>query len=229
MSPELLDRLRELRPSHGGTDDVRVAFQLACKVAPMASRGLAVKPRLKASDGLLLLGRAAVLRNPQYLSVGKWFVAEDFSEIQALSEEGVTFGDHVTVGRFAMIRPSGYYGRDVGVGLTVGSNSNIGAYCYVGCSGGIYIGDNVLISPRVSLYAENHNFDRADLPIKAQGVTRGPIVVEDDCWLASGSIVLAGVRIGTGAVVAAGAVVNKDVPAGAIVGGVPARVIGNRT
>lgn len=205
-----------------------VRIQLAAKVAPMLVRGALTKPRLKRSEGLLLLGKGAILRNPQFISVGRRFVAEDYSEIQGLSSEGVVFGDDVTVGRFAMIRPSGYYGREVGIGLTVGDNSNIGAYCYVGCSGGIAIGNNVLISPRVSLFAENHKFSRHDVPIKQQGVERKAIVVEDDCWLASGSTLLAGVRIGSGAVVAAGAVVNKDVPARAVVGGVPARIIGSR-
>lgn len=194
----------------------------------MLARGALTKPRLKRSEGLLLVGKGAILRNPQFISLGRRFVAEDYAEIQGLSSEGVVFGDDVTVGRFAMIRPSGYYGREVGIGLRVGDNSNIGAYCYVGCSGGITIGNNVLISPRVSMFAENHNFSRRDVPIKEQGVERKAIVVEDDCWLASGSTLLAGVRVSSGAVVAAGAVVNKDVPARAIVGGVPARVIGSR-
>ena len=85
-----------------------------------------------------------------------------------------------------------------------------------------------MMSPGVSLFAENHNFARTDITMKDQGVTRKAIVIEDDCWLASGSTILAGVRVGRGAVVAASAVVTSDVPAYAIVGGVPAKVIGWR-
>ena len=141
-----------------------------------------------------------------------------------LPKGGIVLGDHVTIGRFAMIRPSGYYGREVGAGLTIGDNSNVGPYCYLGCSGSIEIGNHVLMGPRVTMSAENHNFDRRDLLISQQGVTRERITIEDDCWLGSGSIIVAGVHIGRGAIVAAGAVVTKDVPAYAIVAGVPARL-----
>ena len=84
------------------------------------------------------------------------------------------------------------------------------------------------MAPGVKMFAENHEFDRVDVPIKAQGVERQPIVVEDDCWIASGVTILAGVTVGRGAVIAAGTVVSKDVEPYSIVAGVPAKVIGQR-
>lgn len=202
--------------------------QLLTKLLCMALRGLVHRSLLRRCSGLVLVGKGVRFRNPQFISVGQNFVAEDYSEIQGLSESGIVFGDNVTIGRFAMIRPSGYYGPDVGSGLEVGNSSNIGAYCYIGCSGHVSIGSHVLMSPRVSLFGENHNFQDTDRPIKAQGVTRSPIVIEDDCWLASGCTILAGVTIGRGSIVAAGAVVTKDVPPFTIVGGVPAKEISSR-
>lgn len=202
--------------------------QLGSKVVPMMLRGIWWKLFLRQASGLLLVGKGVSIRNPQYITLGRNFAAEDYCEIQGLSVQGLWFGDRVTVGRFAMIRPSGYYGRDIGVGLRVGSRSNIGANCYIGCSGGIEIGENVMMSPGVSLFAENHNFSRTDIPMKDQGVTRKTIVIENDCWLASGCTILSGVRVGQGAIVAAGAVVVSDVPPFAIVGGIPAKVIGWR-
>jgi acetyltransferase-like isoleucine patch superfamily enzyme len=206
----------------------RDLWQLGAKAGPMLLRGLWARLFLRGSGGLVLIGKGVSLRNPQYITVGRNFVAEDYCEIQGLSTGGLHFGDRVTIGRFAMIRPSGYYGRDLGAGLRVGSRSNIGVNCYIGCSGSIEIGENVMMSPGVSLFAENHNFARTDIPMKDQGVTRGAIVIEDDCWIASGSTILAGVRVGRGAIVAASAVVTEDVPPYAIVGGVPAKVIGRR-
>lgn len=211
-----------------GNRSTRHILQMANKLAPMALRGFWWRLWLRSTTGLLLIGKNVTIRNPQHISVGRNFVVEDYCEIQGLSQQGLWFGERVTIGRFAMIRPSGYYGRDIGVGLRIGNRSNIGANCYIGCSGGIEIGENVMMSPGVNLFAENHNFARTDIPMKDQGVTLNRIVVEDDCWLASGSTILAGVQVGRGAVVAAGAVVTTDVPPYAIVGGVPAKIIGWR-
>jgi acetyltransferase-like isoleucine patch superfamily enzyme len=85
-----------------------------------------------------------------------------------------------------------------------------------------------MMGPRVNLLAENHNFSRVDIAIKAQGVTRAGIVIEHDCWLGANCSILAGVRIGQGSIVATGAVVTRDVPPYSIVGGVPARIIKSR-
>jgi acetyltransferase-like isoleucine patch superfamily enzyme len=203
-------------------------LQLAHKVTPMLLRGLWWRVWIKKSGGLLLVGHAVAIRNPQHIILGSHIVFEDFSEVQGLSTENIVFGDHVTVGRFAMIRPSGYYSSDAGIGLKVGNHSNIGPFAFIGCSGRIEIGDHVLMGPRVSIYSENHNFEKNDQTIKAQGVTRGVTIIEDDCWLASNSVIVSDVRIGKGSVVAAGAVVTKDVPPFSIVAGIPAKVIGTR-
>lgn len=203
--------------------------QLARKALPMVLRGVALRPRMAHCEGLLLVGRGARLRNPQLISTGGRLVVEDFAEVQGLSRDGVHFGGEVSIGSFAMIRPSGYYSADIGVGLTVGSRSSIGPYCYIGCSGGITIGDDVMLAPGVRLFAEDHVFAVTSVTIKAQGVVWAPIVIEDDCWLASGVTVTSGVTIGRGSVVAAGSVVTSDIPPGSVAAGVPAKVLRSRT
>ena len=86
-----------------------------------------------------------------------------------------------------------------------------------------------MMGPRVGLFAENHVYDDIDRVMRDQGVKRQPILIEDDCWLASSSTILAGVTVGRGAIVAAGSIVTADVPPYAIVGGAPAKVIRHRT
>jgi acetyltransferase-like isoleucine patch superfamily enzyme len=208
----------------GFFDIVRLLFQIGWWVF----RGFFCRPVFKQAKGLIMIGCGVRIRYPNYLVVGKNFIIEDFVEVMALSNQGIVCGDNVTIGAYATIKPSSYYGRNIGEGLQIGDNSNIGRYSYIGCSGKINIGKNVMMGPRVSLFAENHNFSRTDIPMKAQGVQRDQIDIEDDCWLASGSIILAGVTIGQGTIVAAGSVVTKDVPAYSVVAGSPAKVIKSR-
>lgn len=208
--------------------DQRLAFQILRDVLPRALRGLLVRPRLGSCRGLPLVGPGVRITNPQLIHCGRGFVVEAGAEIQGLSRCGVRFGDNVTVGRQAQVRPSGYYGRDVGQGLTVGDNSNIGPQCYIGASGGIAIGRNVLMAPAVIVLSEEHNFEDPEAAIKAQGVRQRATVIDDDAWLGAKATILGGTRIGRGAIVAAGAVVRHDVPDHAIVAGVPARVVGSR-
>ncbi len=220
-------RLVKRNPNYNIDDAMPTSALVAMlwAVAMSLLRGMLRRPFIGQKRGLLFLGKQVTIRNPGMLHVGRSFVAEDYTEIQALSSDGVEIGDNVTMARFAMIRPSGYYGGELGVGFKIGDNSNIGAYSYMGAAGGIRIGSSVMMGPRVSILAEQHNFNAIDIPMKEQGTSRKGIVIEDDVWLGGNCVILDGVTVGRGAVVAAGAVVNKDVPQFAVVGGVPAKVL----
>ena len=114
--------------------------------------------------------------------------------------------------------------------LTIGNRVALNANVYINaCSGGtIRIGDDVIVGPNVVMRASDHAFDDVTRPMRDQGHTAGVIVIDDDVWLGANVTVVGGVRIGRGAVVAAGAVVSKDVEPYTIVGGVPARLIRRR-
>lgn len=190
-------------------------------------RGLWWRPRLRSSAGALFVGRRVRLAHPRRLSVGRGVTLEDDVHIDALSRRGVCLGNNVTIAKFTVIEATGVI-SNLGEGLEIGDNSNLGDYCFVGAAGGVRIGRNVLIGQRVSFHSEDHRFESTDVPIKEQGVTRRGIVVEDDCWLGAGSILLDGVTVGRGSVVAAGSVVTRNVPPYSVVAGVPAKVIRQR-
>jgi maltose O-acetyltransferase len=103
-------------------------------------------------------------------------------------------------------------------------------YLNVACHflGEIYIGKHVMIGPKTIIWGRDHGM-AMDKPMKHQPHTREKIIIKDDVWIGANAIILKGVTIGTGAVVAAGAVVTKDVPDYAIVGGNPAKIIKYRT
>ncbi len=110
---------------------------------------------------------------------------------------------------------------DCGKNIQIGKNVFINSSCHFQDQGGIYIGDNVLIGHQVTLATLNHMQspkDRGSMIPKA-------IHIGNNVWIGSNSVILPGVTIGDGAIIAAGAVVAKDVESNAIVGGVPAKFI----
>ena len=117
------------------------------------------------------------------------------------------------------------HGAEIGSGkrVRIGDNSGIGVNCWIKEA---IIGKNVMIGPDVVFISAKHRFDDPDRPIQEQGILElGPITVGDNTWIGTRVIVLPGVKIGKCAIIGAGAVVTKDVPDYAIVGGNPARII----
>lgn len=110
---------------------------------------------------------------------------------------------------------------DYGKPVTIGKGCFIQQCCTFFGRGGITIGDNVFIGPKVNLITINHDVN----PDNRSATYRRPIVIEDKVWIGINSTILPGVRIGYGAIVGAGSVVTKDVPAMTVVAGNPAKII----
>lgn len=121
-----------------------------------------------------------------------------------------------------IVKPHAYVGR--AVGLRLGDRAELGRNARIDQP--VTIGDNVLMGPDVVILTVLHGFEDPDVPIYMQGKqeTR-PVVIGNDVWIGMRVIILPGVTVGDGAVLGAGAVVTKDVPAWAVVGGNPADVI----
>jgi acetyltransferase-like isoleucine patch superfamily enzyme len=111
--------------------------------------------------------------------------------------------------------------------IRIGSRAFVGFGCEFDIAERLLIGDGVLIAPGCFITDHNHRHG-AHATISSQGIENAPVTIEDDAWLGANVIVLPGVTIGRGAIVAAGAVVTGNVEPMAIVGGVPARPIGRR-
>ena len=190
-------------------------------------RGLFLKPFLKSSSGLLFIGHNVCVRHGYQLSTGKNLILENNVSINALSTNGITFGDHVSIARDSILFCTGVIAQK-GTGITIGHRTGISARAYIAGQGGVSIGNDVIMGPNVQIFSENHNFSDLNLTIKEQGVNKQGVSIGNNCWLGAGATILAGVIIEDGCVVAAGSVVNKSVPANSIVAGVPAKVIKSR-
>ena len=110
---------------------------------------------------------------------------------------------------------------NLGIFTRIGKNTFINHDCTFLDIGGITIEDDVLIGPKVSLITESHPLN----PSERKSLLVKPIVIKRNAWIGAGATILPGVTVGENAVVAAGAVVSKDVPANTVVAGIPAKVI----
>lgn len=108
-------------------------------------------------------------------------------------------------------------------GIFIGSGSGLGVNCSV--HGPLRIGDNVMMGPDVTILTQTHNIERTDIPMRQQGMRVAEVVIGNDVWIGMRVVIMPGVKIGNGAVIGSCAVVTKDVPNFAVVGGVPAKII----
>lgn len=111
-----------------------------------------------------------------------------------------------------------------GVGaVIIGHNSLIGLGNVI--IGPVTIGDDVILAQNIVASGLNHNYSDISRPIRVQGVSTAPIVIEDNCWVGANAVITAGVTIGRQSIIAAGAVVTKNIPPYSVAVGNPARVI----
>jgi acetyltransferase-like isoleucine patch superfamily enzyme len=153
---------------------------------------------------------------------------------------GVTLGQAVRIGPTCRIRASD--GGTVAIGsgtsldpgcevtakggkLAIGPGGFVGRGCVIVCRKAITVGADVLLGEYVTIRDQDHRYG-GEVPTKDNGFETAPIVIGNNVWIGAKATITRGVTIGDDAVIAAGAVVTQDVPAGTIVGGVPARQIG---
>lgn len=136
--------------------------------------------------------------------------------------ETIEIGDDVYVGHYAILK--GYHsGR-----MSIGDGTWIGQQAFLHAAGGISIGRAVGIGIGVKVLTSAHALDQPELPILESPLRFAPVSLEDGSDIGVGAVILPGVRVGRGAQVGAGAVVNEDVPDYAVAAGVPARIIRSR-
>lgn len=120
-------------------------------------------------------------------------------------------------------RPIVKQGGEISLYATCGNYSEIGTRSMI--QSNVHLGDYVIMGPDVKIYSRNHKFDTLEVPIANQGKEFHHTYVGNDVWIGANVVITAGCKIGNHCVIAAGAVVTKDVPDYAVVGGVPAKVL----
>lgn len=172
----------------------------------------------KAIGNDVIIGKHAHITNSRSIELqdGAWI--EDYAILSAEGGE-IRLGMHTHVLPYAFVKAMA--GK-----VTFGDYCTVNPFCVIyGLSGGLEIGNAVRIATQTVIIPGNHIFEDPDTQIRLQGIESKGVKIENDVWLGAGVRVLDGVTIGSGAVVAAGSVVTKDVPKYAVVGGVPAHVL----
>lgn len=156
----------------------------------------------------------------QFKALGRNVVFEE--GVLVFHPENISLGSNIYVGHQTILK--GYYQNE----MVIGDNTWIGQGCFFHSAGGLRIGQNVGLGPHVKIITSRHEEEGLDVPILFSRIEMAQVVIEDDCDLGIGSMVLPGVTIGRGSQVGAGAVVTKNVEPYSIVTGVPARLLKKR-
>ena len=155
---------------------------------------------------------------PLYQHRGKHSVIHRSARMDTPPYRIFSLGDYSVIESFACINNA--------VGdVIIGDHTRIGLHNTI--IGPVDIGNHVNLAQGITVTALNHNFSDTNKRIDEQGVSTNPVTIEDDVWVGANAVILPGVTIGEHCVVAAGAVVTKDVPPHSLVAGVPAKVIKN--
>lgn len=220
-----LVKQRELKLADGAGFREILTFTWSRGVIPFL-RGLASYPFLAKIEGPLFLGRGVVLLYKYKLSVGRACYIGDYSYINCLSKGGVRLGNGVTLREWAWVQLSSGL-NNIGEYIEIGDNTYIGPRAILGAGAPLKIGKNCQIGAGVNFIAENHVY-KGDGDLFNKSVTKLGIEIGDDCWIGNNVVILDGVTIGRSCVIAAGAVVTKDVPDYQVAMGIPARVVKSR-
>lgn len=157
----------------------------------------------------------------RFAAIGTGVVFE--AGVLVFHPEAIRLGSNIYIGHNTILK--GYFRNQ----LTIGNDTWIGQQCFFHSAGGLRIGNRVGIGPGVRIITSSHREEGPGVPILFSNLEFREVVVEDDCDIGVGAIILPGVTVGRGSLVGAGAVVTEHVEPWSVVAGVPARLLRRRT
>lgn len=172
----------------------------------------------------IFIGKKVSFKNKGGFTFGNNCTIEKYVSLDCYAKNDVMFGNTVKIGSFSIISCTSHLSK-YGKGLRIGDNCGIGEFSFLGCAGGITIGNDVIMGPYVSFHSENHNFSDYSKLIREQGVKSKGIILGNNIWVGAKVTFLDGCEVGDNSVVAAGSVVRDIFPPNVVIGGVPAKIL----
>lgn len=225
----VLNTIRKKNPSFTLDNKVSLGILLQLVIQKLIQRMRAMRLMIWGIfPKKLFLGKNVQFSYVSNINFGKWIQLEKHVHVSALCRQPVVLGNNIRIGAFSQIIAATSF-NNIGEYIRIGNNVGIGEFAYLGGGGGLEIGDDCIIGQYFSCHPENHHFENPEKLIRFQGVSRKGIKIGRNCWIGSKVTILDGVSIGDDCVIAAGAVVTKNMTSNSVIGGVPAKIIKQRT
>lgn len=173
------------------------------------------------------IGPKVILKNRNNINIASHFKMGEGVEICGLSSDLNIIGKSFSIGRFGKIKSTAIP-SSIGKGFSIGDYVGMGDFCYLGCYGGVVIGDETIIGERLLIHSDIHDFSDMKKNIRDLECIKRPVNIGKRCWIGSNVIILGGVNIGDDCVIGAGSIVTKSFPDGSVIGGNPASLIKSR-
>jgi len=172
----------------------------------------------------VIFGQNVVLRHPHKIHIGNDVVIDDNCLVDAKGESnrGIRIGDGVFIGRNTILSCKNG-------DIELGDHANIGFNCELFSASRVTVGSSALLAAYTYVIGGDHDFSDPSKPVLDQTRTSAGVAIGPGAWVGAGAKILDGVTVGHHAVIGAGAVVRADVPAHAVAVGVPARIVSSRT
>ncbi len=188
-------------------------------VLGFGARALLYRTLFKECGARPAIGRGVVLRQPGKFSIGNKFLLDDYACIDVRGAGQITIGNYVSIGRYTTVCSKN--GE-----IKLGDGVNVGSYCRIATQSKVEIGESVLIAAYSYIGPGNHQAADGETPlIEREMEIKGGVKIGAHAWIGAHTTILDGVTIGERAIIGAHSLVRSDVPDGAIVAGVPAKVI----
>lgn len=199
-------------------------FSIVWQRGWMLIRGKIHSVGMGAIGKTVFIGKNVNFKCKSKIKIGTGVSIQRETYLDALSRKGIMLEDGSSIGSYTIIRCSGNF-HELGQGFHLGRNSSLADYCFVGATGGVYIGDDVIGGQNICFHASNHIFVESKKLIKKQGITAQGIKIGNNCWIGAEVVFCDGVTIGNGCVIGANAVVTKSFPDNCVIAGNPAKLI----
>jgi acetyltransferase-like isoleucine patch superfamily enzyme len=224
-SSPLVARLAQRLLQHSGRNyAISATIPAGYLLGEIAGRALQALRGVVKFRSVVFVGPRVRVRGKNRLTLARGVYIGDDTIVDARGTRGVSLAPGSRLGRHGIITTTSHLSL-MGVGVSIGKRSGIGDFFHIGASGGLHVGEDVIVGPYFLVHSQEHNYLDPEKPIRDQGTTQSEVIIGDNCWIGSRVTLLAGTQLGPRTVVASGAVVRGAHPGNEILAGIPAKPI----